>query len=231
MFDHEFLIPDQPTLFQRFKSKSIGLSWKVWLVSEQSKDFRLFRGLEIGLNPLGYLSKVRLKGTTADTLLTLDQAIQHVRGTEATQNKPGNIALLGMGKYVLMERDDISLTAELERLFSLTPSWATNRGWTCIVREPFHSDLAEKIQPFFDTFRVGISYCLAPWSLTCPWNNSDHLNVHRCGIVCKCSVVDREGNHYYRKQKEPICSCNGTLNSHHCNEYNLSEASVSSMAQ
>ena len=125
-----------------------------------------------------------------------------------------------MGKYVLMERDDVSLTPELERLFSLTPSWATNRGWTCITREPFHTDLAEKIQPFFDTFRVGVSYCLAPWSLTCPWNNSDHLNVHRCGIVCRCSVVEKDGNHFFRKQKEPVCSCDGKFNSHHCNYSN-----------
>src|SRR6266566_6231797 len=95
------------------------------LMARQIEDIKLFLQIGFALNPLGWKSKIRVKGATIASL-TEEQAIQHVKGDASTfQHKSGNLALLGLGKWILVDRDLILLTPILERLLSLTPSWAT----------------------------------------------------------------------------------------------------------
>ena len=193
------------------------------LIARQIEDIHLFLQLGFALNPLGWKSKIRVKGASIASL-TEEQAIQHVKGDASTfQHKSGNLALLGLGKWILVERDGIPLTPILEHLLFLTPSWATPNGWTYLVREPMHSNLVEKFPTdLFDKMQRDVSYVLAPYSLSCPFDNHNHLNSHYCfKLGCKCAVLTEQGSHHFRKQKEPVCTCSGTWNRHFCDFSNI----------
>jgi hypothetical protein len=220
LIDHNYFVPTEAEIVERLKVHDLNVSLTDWLLARQTEDIRLFSQLGFGLNPLGWRSKIRVRGATTDCL-RVDQAIEHIKGEDGTtfQNKSGNLALLGNGKYILVERDGLELTPTLERLMSLTPSWATPNGWTWVVREPFSEELASKFpSDLFDKMQRDIAYVLAPFSLSCPFDNHNHLNSHYCfKNSCKCSIFSTEGPHHFRKFKEPRCTCEGIFNRHFCN--------------
>src|SRR5206468_1005612 len=104
--DHNFFVLTQAELSERLKTQNPNVSLTDCLLARQTEDIHLFSQLGFGLNPLGWRSKIRVRGATTDCL-SVEQAIRHVKGEDGTtfQNKSGNLGLLGNGKYILVERD------------------------------------------------------------------------------------------------------------------------------
>jgi len=218
LIDHDFLTPTQSALFQRYKFLNPGVSWSDWLLQQKILDLKLFLALGFILQPLGYCSKRRIKGWTSDKSLGFEEAVNHIKGSDATRGKSGNYAIEGSERFVLVESDRTELSPAQEKLLSLTLSWATPKGWVWVCREPFDNVLDSKLPDgLFDKRQMGTAYVLAPWSLSCPDDNAEHLNTHYCTRICKCQNLDSEGKHYFRKEKSPVCTCDGKTNRHFCN--------------